>query len=142
MFFSPDGERGHARDRREARARQICQPCPVLAQCRDHALAAGEPYGVWGGTTEADRRNHTRRLRRGELRPLGSLHPRSVAGGSADATVRIDSSAVDRSHTGGASRGRPTRAVTPIRKPVPTAGPSEITFESSPPTGVSVALRR
>ncbi|WP_259465860.1 WhiB family transcriptional regulator [Rhodococcus opacus] len=74
VFFSPDDERGRARDRREARARQICQPCPVLAQCREHAFAVSEPYGVWGGTTEGDRRQHTRRLRRGERRPLRILH--------------------------------------------------------------------
>ncbi|MFV9456153.1 WhiB family transcriptional regulator [Rhodococcus sp. NM-2] len=56
VFFSPDDERGHARDRRETQARQICRPCPVLAQCRDHALVVSETYGVWGGMTEGDRR--------------------------------------------------------------------------------------
>lgn len=71
VFFSPDAERGHARNRREAQARQICLPCPVLEQCRDHALAVGEPYGVWGGMTETDRRRHTKRHHRGERRPLG-----------------------------------------------------------------------
>ncbi|QDQ95789.1 WhiB family transcriptional regulator [Rhodococcus sp. WB9] len=75
VFFSPDAERGHARNRREAQARQICLPCPVLEQCRDHALAVGEPYGVWGGMTETDRRRHTKRLHRGERRSLGSQHP-------------------------------------------------------------------
>jgi len=79
VFFSPDDERGHARDRREAQARRICRPCPVLAQCRDHALAVGEPYGVWGGMTEGDRRTHRRRFRRGERRPLESLRTRTVA---------------------------------------------------------------
>ena len=59
VFFSLDGERRGARDRREARARQICQACPVLVRCRDHALTAGESYGVWGGMTESDRRKHT-----------------------------------------------------------------------------------
>jgi hypothetical protein len=67
VFFSPDDERGHARDRRETQARQICRPCPVLAQCRDHALVVGETYGVWGGMTEGDRRKHSRRLRRGSV---------------------------------------------------------------------------
>ncbi|WP_213578172.1 WhiB family transcriptional regulator [Rhodococcus sp. USK13] len=66
VFYSPDGERGSARVRREAKARQICKPCPVLAPCREHALAAGETYGVWGGLTEADRRKRTHRLRRSE----------------------------------------------------------------------------
>ncbi|SEE85902.1 Transcription factor WhiB [Rhodococcus jostii] len=74
VFFSPDGERGHARARRESGARQICQDCPVLAQCRDHALSNDEPYGIWGGMTEADRRRHTRRLRRGEAPPHTPVH--------------------------------------------------------------------
>ncbi|OUS97100.1 transcriptional regulator [Rhodococcus sp. NCIMB 12038] len=81
VFFAPDAERGNARARREAQARQICLPCPVLEQCRDHALTMGEPYGVWGGMTETDRRRHTKRLRGGERRPVGSqtLHrPRDL----------------------------------------------------------------
>ena len=68
VFFSPDGERGQARARREANARQICEECPVLAQCRDHALTADETYGIWGGMTEADRRRHARRTRSGGRR--------------------------------------------------------------------------
>jgi WhiB family transcriptional regulator, redox-sensing transcriptional regulator len=27
----------------------------VLEQCRRHALAVHEPYGVWGGLSEAER---------------------------------------------------------------------------------------
>ncbi len=55
-FFSPDGERGHARPRRESRARRICLNCPVLVPCREYALRAGELYGTWGGMTEAERK--------------------------------------------------------------------------------------
>jgi WhiB family redox-sensing transcriptional regulator len=54
-FFPPDGERGHARARREARAKDMCGRCPVVQQCRAHALNVGEPYGVWGGLSESDR---------------------------------------------------------------------------------------
>lgn len=54
-FFHPRGERGPARARREARAKQICQDCPVLARCRSHALSVREPYGVWGGLSESER---------------------------------------------------------------------------------------
>ncbi|MDQ0377478.1 WhiB family redox-sensing transcriptional regulator [Amycolatopsis thermophila] len=54
-FFHPDGERGPARARREARAKAICQSCPVLRLCREHALAVHEPYGIWGGLSEAER---------------------------------------------------------------------------------------
>ena len=55
MFFHPDGERGRARAQREMRAKEMCRRCPVVAQCRSHALAVGEPYGIWGGLSEAER---------------------------------------------------------------------------------------
>ncbi|HEX7662556.1 MAG TPA: WhiB family transcriptional regulator, partial [Pseudonocardiaceae bacterium] len=47
--------RGPARARREARAKAICQSCPVLELCRQHALAVQEPYGIWGGLSESER---------------------------------------------------------------------------------------
>ncbi|MGJ9413765.1 WhiB family transcriptional regulator [Aeromicrobium sp. CF4.19] len=54
-FFSPDAERGTARSDREGAAKAICATCPVIDQCRQHALEAREPYGVWGGLTERER---------------------------------------------------------------------------------------
>lgn len=54
-FFHPEGERGSARRRRDETAKAICAACPVLAQCRSHALAVKEPYGVWGGLSEEER---------------------------------------------------------------------------------------
>lgn len=55
VFFHPDGERGRARAQREFRAKQMCQRCPVITQCRAHALEVGEPYGIWGGLGESER---------------------------------------------------------------------------------------
>ncbi|UVO13224.1 MULTISPECIES: WhiB family transcriptional regulator [unclassified Mycobacterium] len=55
VFFPPDGERGRARAQREQNAKKWCRNCPVLEQCRTHALAVGEPYGIWGGMSEAER---------------------------------------------------------------------------------------
>ena len=55
VFFHPEGERGPARSDREARAKQICTHCPVLVQCRRHALTVHEPYGVWGGLSASER---------------------------------------------------------------------------------------
>lgn len=55
MFFHPEGERGAARRARAARAKEICASCPVLQQCRAHALTVREPYGIWGGMTEEER---------------------------------------------------------------------------------------
>lgn len=57
MFFPPSTfERKDERQRREARAKAICQVCPVEKDCVDYALDIREPYGIWGGTTESDRR--------------------------------------------------------------------------------------
>jgi WhiB family transcriptional regulator, redox-sensing transcriptional regulator len=57
LFFGPNRfEPKHERLAREAAAKAICATCPVLAPCRQHALAEGELYGVWGGLGEADRR--------------------------------------------------------------------------------------
>ncbi len=55
LFFHPERERGPSRAAREARAKAVCRSCPVLQQCRTHALAVREPYGVWGGLSEAER---------------------------------------------------------------------------------------
>jgi WhiB family transcriptional regulator, redox-sensing transcriptional regulator len=41
--------------RREIAAKSVCRACPVRAECAAHALAAREPYGVWGGFTESER---------------------------------------------------------------------------------------
>jgi len=62
-FFSPDGERGSVRAQREHAAKQICQDCPVLAECRTHALTATEAYGIWGGMSANERARQTRRTR-------------------------------------------------------------------------------
>jgi WhiB family transcriptional regulator, redox-sensing transcriptional regulator len=57
LFFGPNRfEPKHERLTREAAAKAICATCPVIAPCRQHALAEGELYGVWGGLGEADRR--------------------------------------------------------------------------------------
>jgi WhiB family redox-sensing transcriptional regulator len=41
---------------REARAKAVCAACPVIQECRDHAVRAGESEGIWGGLTTAERR--------------------------------------------------------------------------------------
>lgn len=37
-------------------AKKVCSGCPVAAECLTFALMAGERFGVWGGTTERQRR--------------------------------------------------------------------------------------
>ena len=41
-------------------AQQVCMACPVRTDCLTAALENNERYGIWGGTTETQRR----RLRR------------------------------------------------------------------------------
>lgn len=48
-FFPPQGGTSH-----EARA--ICRQCLVMQQCRQSALDNKERYGIWGDTSETERR--------------------------------------------------------------------------------------
>jgi WhiB family redox-sensing transcriptional regulator len=45
-------------------ARAICAGCPFRVECSEYAIAEPMLKGVWGGTTEIDRRRirHRRRL--------------------------------------------------------------------------------
>jgi WhiB family redox-sensing transcriptional regulator len=53
--FFPEEEERRQRRRREAQAKLICEGCPVLAACREHALRTPETYGVWGAMSPAER---------------------------------------------------------------------------------------
>jgi WhiB family redox-sensing transcriptional regulator len=45
-------------------AKAVCGRCPVVRQCLDWALRAGQVDGIWGGTTESERRAVSRRRAR------------------------------------------------------------------------------
>lgn len=68
IFFSPSGEGRTARRQREDRAKQVCAGCGVRDACRRFALAANEPFGVWGGTTARERQLLRATSRRAEER--------------------------------------------------------------------------
>ena len=58
LFFPPSTfERKEDRERRETKAKAICGVCPVKAECYQHAVAIREPFGIWGGLTEVERRS-------------------------------------------------------------------------------------
>ena len=61
LFYSPEGERGPRKRRRERAAKQICARCRVAEVCAAFAVATREPYGTWGGLSEGDRRKLWRR---------------------------------------------------------------------------------
>lgn len=57
LFFPPSTvERKEERERREIKAKAICAVCPVNGDCVEFALEIKEPYGIWGGLTETERR--------------------------------------------------------------------------------------
>jgi WhiB family transcriptional regulator, redox-sensing transcriptional regulator len=56
-FYPPmHHERKHERLARERRAKAVCASCPVRIECLEHAVAADERYGIWGGLTHDERR--------------------------------------------------------------------------------------
>jgi len=59
--FYPDTE---VDDEAASEAKLICVDCPVREACLEHALAHREREGVWGGTTERERRRIVRQRRR------------------------------------------------------------------------------
>ncbi|WP_370081418.1 WhiB family transcriptional regulator [Streptacidiphilus sp. MAP12-16] len=62
-IFFPEVERGPGA-RELARAKAVCGGCPVALPCLEWALSTGQRTGVWGGTSESERRTLHRRLER------------------------------------------------------------------------------
>ena len=46
----------------ERNALAICSICPVQTECLEYAFEADIRFGVWGGTTEKQRRRLARRI--------------------------------------------------------------------------------
>ncbi|NBM18970.1 WhiB family transcriptional regulator [Streptomyces sp. GC420] len=59
-LFFPIGNTGPALLQIEE-AKAVCRRCPVREQCLEWALDAGQDIGVWGGTSENERRALKRR---------------------------------------------------------------------------------
>jgi len=60
-LFFPVGTTGHALLQID-RAKQVCGECPVNVECLEYALETNQDSGIWGGTSEEERRNIRRRL--------------------------------------------------------------------------------
>ena len=45
------------------KTRQLCEACPVRQHCLDYALKDDSLTGLWGGTTDVERREIRRRAR-------------------------------------------------------------------------------
>lgn len=60
LFFPENGVNG----RRVRQARQACWQCEVRAECLAYALSRPGTDGIWGGTTERERRVMRKAARR------------------------------------------------------------------------------
>ncbi len=65
-LFFPVGTTGLAITQIEE-AKQVCLGCPAQLQCLEFALRSNQDSGVWGGTSEEERR-HLRRTYLGRRR--------------------------------------------------------------------------
>lgn len=54
-LFFPVGVTGPAVDQIAA-AKSICALCPVQSECLEFAITTNQEFGVWGGTSEDERR--------------------------------------------------------------------------------------
>jgi WhiB family redox-sensing transcriptional regulator len=55
-LFFPVGTTGQALVQ-IARAKEVCDECPVRVECLDYALATNQDSGIWGGLDEEQRRS-------------------------------------------------------------------------------------
>ena len=60
-LFFPVGTTGYAVLQID-RAKQVCGECPVSGDCLQYALDTNQDSGIWGGTSEEERRDIRRRL--------------------------------------------------------------------------------
>ena len=49
-------EKKEDREKREAKAKAVCSGCPVKIECLEEANEISEPFGVWGGLNEVERK--------------------------------------------------------------------------------------
>ena len=54
-LFFPVGTTGQALVQ-IARAKEVCDECPVRVECLDYAIATNQDSGIWGGLDEEQRR--------------------------------------------------------------------------------------
>lgn len=74
LWFAREGDqrRSAAEVKRIREAKAICEGCPVRRECLRFAVCGGEYFGIWGGTTEYDRRALRRRYGQDALERLVS----------------------------------------------------------------------
>lgn len=62
LFFPVGSSMKAIKQSNEAKA--ICNECPVKVACLEYAISSNQDSGVWGGTTEEERKSIRREYRR------------------------------------------------------------------------------
>jgi WhiB family redox-sensing transcriptional regulator len=60
-LFFPVGTTGYALVQID-KAKQVCGECPACEECLQYALETNQDSGIWGGTSEEERRQIRRQL--------------------------------------------------------------------------------
>jgi len=58
VFFPEDIEDPQLRDTATETAKTLCAECPLLYVCRDYAIDTRQEFGIWGGLTARELRDH------------------------------------------------------------------------------------
>jgi WhiB family redox-sensing transcriptional regulator len=61
IFFPVDDHRMQQQQIDDAKA--ICRECPARMECLEFAIATNQKFGIWGGTTDKERRRIKRQRR-------------------------------------------------------------------------------
>lgn len=59
MLFFPSSD--GADDLRVEKAKGVCAVCPVIDDCLEYALETNQRSGIWGGTSEKERKSLRRK---------------------------------------------------------------------------------
>ena len=62
LFFPVGSSMEAMKQANEAKA--ICMECPVVNECLDYAIRTNQDSGIWGGTTEEERKSIRRHYRK------------------------------------------------------------------------------
>jgi WhiB family redox-sensing transcriptional regulator len=122
-------------------AKKVCRECPVRAECLKYALDNNESFGIWGGTSEKDRR----KLKKHRTAP-GAAEAQVVPAENAGGRITVSQLAVMRvrreagellreiADDYGVSPGQVGKLLAGTKKPVPDPVP-EITDAEPADTG-------
>ena len=62
LFFPVGSSMKAMKQANEAKA--ICMECPVVTECLEYAIRTNQDSGIWGGTTEDERKSIRRQYRK------------------------------------------------------------------------------